>query len=259
MKSNTIQSSVFHCQRQDLRIWGKQYIPQDNHTDKYPAIIISHEFLVNASYETDRYAQLLSKWGYATFVFDFCGGSKNSRSQGQSLDMTVFTEVDDLHAVLDYVKSLDTVDSSQIYLMGNSQGGFVSALVASQRPQDVKGLVLFYPALCIPDYSRQGDVLGSKFDPHHIPESVVVWNMAIGKNYFESVMDLDAYKAISAYQGPVLITHGTSDGTVPYDFSVRAKEAYSNCELVLINGAGHGYRGVHDKIALDALKKFLKS
>ena len=35
--------------------------------------------------------------------------------------------------------------------MGCSQGGFVSALVAAKNNFPIEKLVLFYPALCIPD------------------------------------------------------------------------------------------------------------
>ena len=62
--------------------------------------------------------------GYAAYCFDFCGGSDKSKSGGSTDDMTVFTEVEDLRAVVKTVKSLGYVEPSEVYLLGSSQGGF---------------------------------------------------------------------------------------------------------------------------------------
>lgn len=59
------------------------------------------------------------------------------------------TEVADLNAVVDMIKTLDFVDTDNIFLLGRSQGGFVSALTAAQREDDIQGMVLFYPAFVI--------------------------------------------------------------------------------------------------------------
>ncbi|MEK5235599.1 alpha/beta hydrolase [Paenibacillus sp. FSL L8-0470] len=90
---------------------------------------------------------------YAAYCFDFCGGCTHGegRSDGETTDMTVQTECEDLKAVMDYVKSLSYVDASKVSLMGFSQGGFISALTVAQRANEVEALILLYPALCIPD------------------------------------------------------------------------------------------------------------
>lgn len=73
-----------------------------------------------------------------------------------SLEMTVLTEKEDLSTVLDYVKNQPFVDSNHIFLMGCSQGGFVSALLAAERENEIEKLILNYPALCICDDCRKG-------------------------------------------------------------------------------------------------------
>ena len=45
--------------------------------------------------------------------------------------MSVLTEVNDLETVIDYVSTMPYVNKDKIFLMGWSQGGFVSALVAA--------------------------------------------------------------------------------------------------------------------------------
>ncbi|MNI86495.1 Prolyl oligopeptidase family protein [compost metagenome] len=61
--------------------------------------------------------------------------------------MTVLTECEDLKAVMDYVKSLSYVDANQVTLMGFSQGGFISALTAAQRANEVEALILPFPGV----------------------------------------------------------------------------------------------------------------
>ena len=43
------------------------------------------------------------------------------------------------------------MNPSRIYLLGSSQGGLVSALLADECPEDFAGMVLFYPAFNIPE------------------------------------------------------------------------------------------------------------
>lgn len=59
-----------------------------------------------------------------------------------------------MSAVLEQVRALDYVDESQVFLRGESQGGFVSAYVAANHPEDVKALILYYPAFVLQDDAR---------------------------------------------------------------------------------------------------------
>lgn len=47
--------------------------------------------------------------------------------------MSVITETGDLNAVIEQVKNWDWVDKENIFLIGESQGGCVSALVAAKE------------------------------------------------------------------------------------------------------------------------------
>ena len=47
-----------------------------------------------------QYAILMAELGYASYCFDFCGGSVvKGKSDGKTTDMSVLTEVKDLEAV----------------------------------------------------------------------------------------------------------------------------------------------------------------
>lgn len=105
-----------------------------------------------------KYARVFVEEGYAAVCFDFCM-SGSGKSSGSSLGMSVLTEKADLLNVLDYIKTLDFVDASCITLVGCSQGGLVSALAAAERGNEVEQLILYYPALCIPDDARRGQMI----------------------------------------------------------------------------------------------------
>ena len=125
--------------------------------------------------------------------------------------------------------------------MGCSQGGFVSALTSAKHPELVTKLVLFYPALCIPDDARAGRMMFARFDPKNIPEIIDCGPMKLGKCYVADVIGMDPFEEIKAYPGPVLIIHGEDDRFVPCDMSRENFEACaSRKRLVTIPGAGHG-------------------
>lgn len=238
------------------KIYGQFYLP-DNKADNYPTMIMSHG--LGGSYkDAIIYAEYLASKGYACYIFDFCGGSTKSMSDGNLSEMSVITEVDDLNVVLDSVKNESFVDTDRIVLMGGSQGGLVSALVASDRKDEIAGLVLMFPAFVIPDYVDQ---LYSNLENTNVDPSTL--DLPVGKKYIEDVKDMDVYEEIKGYDKKVLIIHGTDDKVVPIDYSRKAVETYSNAQLEVIEGAGHGFYDqksilITEKVTLDYLKEILK-
>ena len=245
----------FSCTREGLTIRGTEYRPAG---ENLPVAIVSHGFMANQD-SVKTYTKVLARMGYAAYCYDFCGGSAGGRgkSDGKTTDMSVLTEVRDLEAVIAYVQSL-SYTGDRLLLAGCSQGGFVSALTAAGHPELVEKLVLFYPALCIPDDARAGRMMFAKFDPNDLPETINCGPMLLGKCYPADVMDMDPIAAIAAYEGPVLIIHGTKDRIVDYAYSEKAAAAYANARLVTVENGAHGFTGKHDVIAIDALKAFAK-
>lgn len=88
-----------------------------------PAVIFSHGF--GGNYQVGmQYAEALTEKGYVVYCFDFCGGSPDSRSDGTTLEMSVFTEQADLEAVIHMIQGQDFVDKENIFLMGTSFSAF---------------------------------------------------------------------------------------------------------------------------------------
>lgn len=282
-----VKKQPFTCVRNGLTIRGYSWVPEG---DALPAIIMSHGFC-SFYREMDHYARRLSAKGYACFTFDFNGGGPRCQSDGKTWDMTVLTEVEDLKQVLAYVRSLGKIDRDRISLMGNSQGGLVSALVAAQCKEQIEKLILFFPALCIPDDARSGDMLHFTFDPANIPERLARGKMILGRCYPETAIQLDVFQAISGYDGPVLLLHGTADPVVNCAYSKAAWLLYTTGEhpgavrqeapsthevmsapptlpegaepdpqkqLILIGGAGHGFWTKAYRTTLEAFELFLQ-
>lgn len=259
-----ITKSIFECKRDDLTIRGTEYRSEE---ENLPIAIVCHGFM--AWQDSVRgYTKLLAEMGYAAYCFDFNGGSvMKSQSEGKTTDMSVLTEVKDLEAVIEYLRTLPYVDKENIFLMGCSQGGFVSALVAAKNKYPIKKLSMFYPAFCIPDDARAGKMQAAKFDPENVPEIIRCGPMKLGRRYAMDVMHMNPFEEIKSYNGEVLIVHGTADRIVNVDYAKRAREAYKSTTpedidvekrvyLHIIEGGGHGFTKEQDVIAKEYLRKF---
>lgn len=248
----------FSCTREELTIRGKEFLPKEG--DHLPAVILSHGFGGNSKH-LEEDCQAFASWGYAAYCFDFCGGCAHGegKSGGETTGMTVLTECADLQAVMDYVTTLPYVDANKLTLMGFSQGGFVSALAAAGRPEEVNALILLYPALCIPDDARKGALGGAAYDVQAVPEVIDCGHMRIGRRFHETVVEMDPFEAITAYKGPVLLMHGTADTIVDYHYSVQAQQSYApgQCRLELIPDAGHSFTEEQTAGAMESIRQFL--
>lgn len=244
----------FECTRDGLHIRGYEYRTRFG---ILPAVILSHGFLANKD-TVKNYAKLISRLGYAAFTFDFSGGGPLSESDGDSRDMTVFTELSDLKAVIDSVSERKNIRKDNILLLGCSQGGVVSALAAKELGEKIKKLILLYPAFCIPDDARRGKMMKAQFDPDDIPDVIMTDPMTVGGEYARSVISLSLSDIIGEYKGPVLILHGTRDRIVDISYAREAAEKYQDIEYHEIEDAGHGFRKKKYKIAAEYIKNFIK-
>lgn len=220
--------------RDNLMIYGQVYLPESVE-EPCPTIIIGHGF--GSSYTaTAEDARRFAEAGIASYVFDFCGGAPDSRSDGSMLDMSVLTELEDMETVLDGIKEYAFVNEDSLFLMGESQGGLVAALLAAKRDTDVRGLILFYPAFVIPDNAR-----AQYSNVSEIPETAGALWMTVGKRYYADILDMDVWEEIGRFEKNVLLVHGDADRLVPVSYSEQAEEVYPSSELVIIKGAGHGF------------------
>ena len=256
-------SEKFSFQKKDVeffrdgkKIVGVLYLPE---SDKpVPAVIISHGFGGNYSGYEHGYCPAMAERGIAACAFDFCGGGRGSKSDGKTSEMSVLTEAADLSVVLDAIAKTPEIDAQNIFLLGESQGGFVSSYVAATRPDDVRGLIAVYPAYVIPDDARRRTP-----DLDKAPETMDVMGLTLGKIYNADALSIDIYEMLANYKRKVLILHGTEDTLVPISYSVHAVKTFPDATLVKFPGAGHGFWGPDGAkatgLAIDFVKKNVKT
>ena len=257
----SVEREGFSCERDGLTIKGTVFLPKGK-TD-CPIAVISHGFMANQMF-SQIHAQNLAKMGYAAFCFDFCGGTLVGSSDGDSTDMSVLTEAEDLKAVIEFAKEQSYTDENELVLLGCSQGGFVSAIVAAEMKEEVDALILLYPALCIPDDARSGEMMFAKFDPQNVPETFWCGPMKLGRRYVTDVIEMDPYEIINQYTGKVLIIHGNQDETVDISYALRAVETYSQAgadvEMKIIDEGGHMFfRPIHAYKALGYIREYVRT
>lgn len=233
---------VSWCKNGDNNIYGQFYYPADfDENQTYPVVIMRHGIgSTSQMMERAKWPEKAAQDGYVVYTFDFCGGSQNGNSDMDFMDMTVMTEKSDLSAVMDFVKSKDYVDQDHLFLLGQSQGGLVSALTAADRADDVAAMILVYPALCIADNAKE-----TYASAEDIPEGEAEMPVGtVGSEYVKAVYDLDVYGTISAYDGDVMLIHGINDSLVPYSYSEKAlEESYTSEGSVLV--PIYGKRSTH--------------
>lgn len=146
------------------------------------------------------------------------------------------------------------VDKNNIFLIGTSQGGAVSAITAVAHQEEIRGAILLYPAFCLVDQTKER--FASVDD---IPDTYFSLWMTIGRAYAENLLDYDIYEAISGYEKDVLILHGDADSIVPLSYSEKALDIYSSARLEVFPGAGHGFYGEDAQRAINLVLEYLES
>ncbi|WP_139365068.1 alpha/beta hydrolase family protein [Litchfieldia alkalitelluris] len=230
---SSYQKEIVKIKHLGREIYTVSYMP--NSKEKCPVVIFSHgfngtnvDFAMNSDY--------LAKNGVGAICFDFCGGSVHSKSDLETNEMSIFTEKEDLCAVVETIKNWEYVDPDNIFLFGGSQGGLVSALVADEYAEEIKGLLLLYPALCIADdWNKRFPTLAS------IPDSLEVWGVLLGKIYFEYIHNFNVFDHIGKFNKNVLIFHGDQDEIVTLEYGKKAEMVYPHARIEVFPGEGHGF------------------
>ena len=246
---------------QNIRVKAVRVSHHDRHVDAvlympeqrgvYPIVIFSHGYNGHKS-DFDESARFLAERGTAAICYTFCGGSSRDESGMATTDMTLFTEKEDLQAVIMYAKSLEEVDVDNIFAFGASQGGLVTALTVDNMDEDIKGMILLFPAFCIADdwnkrFPRMED----------IPEEQELWGMTMGRHFFETIHGMDVFEHVGKYKNDILVIHGDIDPVVELGYSRRLETIYENVRLEVFVGEGHGFTAEGNQKMTQMLYKFV--
>ena len=179
--------------------------------------------------------------GIGAYTFDFYGWSnwtkgpksgdwfKKSEKGYNAYENQVLEQAKELDAVINKVKTFEHIDVNNIYVIGSSMGGATIAVSSVNHSNDVKAIILQYPAI---NLDPQAEVDGS---------------------------DLDANK----YINKVLILQGTSDKIVPLSMSQDILSHYNkynkdHAEMIIYDGQPHVFTGPYKVKSAEDIYKFIK-
>ncbi len=231
--------SVFTIDGAKGKLAAHLQLPDIKDGEECPIVVMCHGFGGNMGGPLfDTIASDLLSDGIGVVRFDFNGHGK---SEGRFQDMTVLNEIEDAKRVIDWVE-LQTYAKS-VSLLGHSQGGVVSSMVAGQiGAKRINSVVLMAPAAVLRDDALRGNTMGAMYDPWNAPEYVQLFgSLKLGRDYIETARDLPIYDVASQYAGPVLVIHGTADRVVPYTYGERYAKELPAAHLKLIHGDDHGF------------------
>ena len=206
---------------------------------KYPLMIVIHGFTGHMEEpHILAVAGACRENGFAVLRAEMYG---HGQSEGSFREHTLFKWMTNVMTVIDYARSLDFV--SDLYLCGHSQGGLLVMLAAALKRDVTKGIIPLSPAAMIPETARRGEVLGTTFDPDHVPEELVSkeGGWVLSGNYVRAAQMIHVEEAIDRFDGRVLVIHGDADESVPFEVGVKAAQRYRNAKLVCIPGDTHCY------------------
>lgn len=124
---------------QNETIIGCLYEPQQMNKDQcYPAIILCNGFAGVKELLLPSFAEAFADAGYIVLTFDYRGFGE---SEGEKGRLVPKLQIEDIHAAIDFLSSLDNVDSHRIGLWGTSYGG-ANAIIATDENSKIKCLAL---------------------------------------------------------------------------------------------------------------------
>ena len=134
---------------------------------------------------------------------------------------------------------------TEIGFLGHSQGGVIASMTAGRLAaagvRVPAGVVLLAPGSVIKEAGQGGKFFNARFDPADPPEFIRCWGMMkLGREYLLTTQQLDIYGTAAAYEGPVLLLHGTKDTIVHRWCSEKYLETYGpRATLAKVDGENH--------------------
>lgn len=230
---------------------GILYLPKKE--GKFPIVVFSHGYN-GFKMDFDETAKYLAERGIASVCYTFCGGSTRDISGMPTTNMTIFSEVENLETILAYVKGLEQVDVNNIFTFGGSQGGLVTALTCDNRSDEVRGMMLLFPAFCIPDNWTERYA-----DKADIPAELEFWGMKLGHDFFASIHGYDVFSKVGKYKNNVLVMHGDQDPIVGLGYSEKIEKTYEHVRLEVFVGEGHGFSTEGNRVMTEMVYDFVKN
>ncbi|MDP9351509.1 MAG: alpha/beta fold hydrolase [Chloroflexota bacterium] len=228
-------------ENQGQKLYGFLHLPDG--VGPHPAVALLHGFggnHIESHALFPKASRALASAGIGVLRFDFRG---SGNSEGLFRDVTLETEMEDAEAGLRFLAEQPEVDTARLGLIGLSLGGLIAASVAARNPA-IRALVLWAPV------AHLGELFQAGTTPERTQEIVAhgytdYGGLEVSVALVQQALTTDPITAVTAYDGPALLVHGTGDTVVPASHSTRYQSAMSDrAELELIEGADHVFSSV---------------
>ncbi|MDA9773728.1 alpha/beta fold hydrolase [Saprospiraceae bacterium] len=167
-------------------------------TEKAPiaTILHFHGGAQNVFHQYEAIAPLLD-YGFQVFTFDYSGyGYSTGKSKRKDV-------LKDAYAALEYLSELKHTKGTKTIIYGQSYGGYLAAVVGSNKQEDIDGLVI-----------------EGAFSSH---KKQAIHSSPFGGNFVQQ--GIQAEREIENNYKPVLIIHSDEDKVVPIEFG---KDIYNH-------------------------------
>lgn len=184
-----------------------------------PAILICHGFAGNKVGKFRIYvalAQYLAERGIASLRLDFRGSGD---SEGQFSEMTVDSEVSDAIQGLRFLSTFPGIDPKRIGILGNSFGGAVAVLAASQVPE-VRSIALLAALFSGRPWHAKWEALMGNGPTESAQQELsrILEGEAPGSEFFRSLFRMDLAPALKKLnQIPMLHISSERDEKIGMD------------------------------------------
>jgi len=246
----------------DQEVVGTLLVPEG---EPAPVVLLLHGFTgrrdeLKSAYVKQgvfvRTAVQLAEAGFASLRIDF-RGSGESQANLTFADTTFESQVTDGLAAIDYLKSLDSVDSSKIRIIGWSQGGLVATAVAGRSGMDdpialwnaVTNTKSTYSILFGEDVVKKG-IAAARDEPIAVK---LPWGSDITLNgaFFHGIETFDPINEVRSFPGPLLVVQGKNDTVVDPAGVTALLEAHDGAEALLLEDMDHGFNLSSTRVMFD--------
>ena len=217
-----------------LEIPSFLYLPRRNAEAKHPAIIWLHGGFYSVMNAFDERLQYFVDQGFIVLAVNYRSSPGFGKELAKLGPGVVEKMSEDVAASINYLKTIESVDTGRIGVMGESLGGLTVLMSVTRHPELFAAAVdLYGPADLAEEYKavpalRLFASLAFGGTPEQKPEA---YRAASPVNFVERI------------KAPLLIMHGTADEAVPYTQSVKLVEALKRAnkqhEFVTYQGEGH--------------------
>lgn len=214
-------------QHQSIPLAASIHYPklQDKDADrKLPLVVILHGF-VGSRVGVDRLfvlaAREFAERGSIVIRFDFAGCGESGGEYGEN---GIDSMIAQTRTVLDYGLGLDCVDPLRVTLVGHSLGGAVALLTAA-ADRRVKSLALWSPVGH--PWSDITRIVGREVYDRAISKGRADYlGYTLTPAFFDSLQLHQPFQQAVKFQGDVFLAHGTSDDTIPADYTFLLEKTF---------------------------------